>query len=68
MEILLKNPRQHKIADLLWNCHTEEDADEVIATWGHEAILIRDLMILESIDQEHTGPGAESIKVLSKFA
>jgi len=46
----LKTDLQHYIADLLWNAKTHEDADKVIAIWGREAVVVKEMMIAASMD------------------
>ena len=51
-EVYGLNKRQHKIADALWNCDTQEDLDIVLTVYGNEATIVKELIILASLDEE----------------
>ena len=67
MELVLKNPRQHKIADALWACGSLEETEAVIERYGQEAELIKELMYLAYLDEQANQIDAEVIKLLAKF-
>lgn len=67
MELILKNPRQHQIADALWACGSLEETQSVVEQYGQEAELIKELMYLGWLDEQVTEIDAEIGKLLAKF-
>jgi hypothetical protein len=67
MELVLKNPRQHKIADALWACGSLEETEAVIERYGQEAELIKELMYLAYLDEQANQIDSEVQKILAKF-
>ena len=67
MELVLKNARQHEIADALWSCGSLEETEAVIEQYGQEAELIKELMYLAWLDEQATQIDAEVGKLLAKF-
>ena len=51
MELILDTPQQHAIADLLWSAQTEDEVAEIVGTYGHVAIVVRELMIAAAMDE-----------------
>jgi hypothetical protein len=43
-------PQQVKLADLLWKCETELQVAAIIALFGHEARVVRDMIIAATLD------------------
>ena len=67
MELVLKNPRQHQIADALWACGSLEETEAVIERYGQEAELIKELMYLAYLDEQANQIDSEVQKILAKF-
>ena len=44
-------PRQKAIADLLWNTTTLEEVNALERTLGKDVILVKELIIAESLDE-----------------
>jgi hypothetical protein len=42
--------RQVEIADQLWACETLDDADEVVARYGTDGVVVHSLMVAEVLD------------------
>ena len=42
--------RQIAIADQLWACETLDDADEVVARYGTDGVVVHSLMVAEVLD------------------
>jgi len=42
--------RQVEIADALWACETLDDADEVVARYGADGVVVHSLMVAEVLD------------------
>jgi hypothetical protein len=65
MELQLTSPQQHAIADLLWAAQDEAEVQEIVDTYGHPALVVRELMIAAAMDEiDDTELAAEVIKGL----
>jgi hypothetical protein len=42
--------RQIAIADQLWACETLDDADEIVARYGTDGVVVHSLMVAEVLD------------------
>jgi len=42
--------RQVEIADQLWACETLDDADEIVARYGADGVVVHSLMVAEVLD------------------
>lgn len=51
MELILPTPQQHAIADLLWSAQDESEVAEIISTYGHVALVVREMMIAAAMDE-----------------
>lgn len=51
MQIKFANPRQVEIADLLWEANSEAEVDAIIAEYGHDARVVRMMLIAAAYDQ-----------------
>lgn len=67
MELVLKNARQHEIADALWSCGSLEETEAVIEQYGQEAELIKELMYLGWLDEQATEIDPAIGKILARF-
>lgn len=65
MEIQFANQKQVAIADLLWAANTQKEVDAVIRVFGHDAIVVQQMMIAAAFDQVDDVSQAQSI--LEKF-
>ena len=45
-------PAQRILADLIWNAPSQEEVDELIRKFGHDARVVRDMILFEVIDDE----------------
>jgi hypothetical protein len=63
MELVLKTQRQFEIADLLWVAQSQEEVNVIIKVFGHEAILVRELMIAAAMDEVQETHLAERVLV-----
>lgn len=50
MEITFANKRQVEIADLLWAAETQREVDAVIRTFGHDAVVVQQMIIAAAFD------------------
>lgn len=65
MELTLANAKQHKIADLLWIAVDEQEVAEIIRQYGHDAVVVRELMIAAAMDEiDDTELAAEFLRNL----
>ena len=51
MQLTLTSPQQHAIADLLWAAQDEAEVQEIIDTYGHPALVVREMMIAAAMDE-----------------
>lgn len=51
MEILFANKRQVEIADLLWVANSQKEVDAVIRKFGHEAVVVQQMIIAAAFDE-----------------
>lgn len=65
MEIVFANKRQVEIADLLWAADSQKEVDAVIRVFGHDAIVVQQMMIAAAFDQVEDLDQARNI--LEKF-
>ena len=65
MELQLQNDRQVKIADLLWEAQDQASVNLIIRTFGHDALVVYDMMIAATMDQVSETNLAE--QVLEKY-
>ena len=68
MELVLKNARQHEIADALWSCGSLEETEAVVEQYGQEAELIKELMYLGWLDEQVTQIDPAVRRLLAKFS
>jgi hypothetical protein len=61
MELELRKPIQHKIADLLWAAETAEEVDKIIRVFGHDARVVYNMMVAATYDQEMGTDVAEQL-------
>jgi len=61
MELELQTPQQHAIADLLWAAQDEDDVQEIVRTYGHVAVVVRELMIAAFIDEVSSTKDAANV-------
>ena len=52
MELSGLSTKQAAIATLLWHCESMEEVDAVINAIGPEAEIVRNLILMESIEEE----------------
>lgn len=50
MELILKNKEQHKIADMLWTAQSQDEVNQILRVFGHDARVVYDLMIAATFD------------------
>lgn len=50
MELMLKNKEQHKIADLLWQAQSQDEVNQILRVFGHDARVVYELMIAATFD------------------
>lgn len=63
MKLILANSKQHMIASLLWEANTTDEVNAIIEEYGHDALVVRDLMIATAFDEiEDTDLADEVIK------
>lgn len=65
MEIRFANSTQCEIADLLWACESQAEADVVIRKFGHDAVVVQQMIIAAAFDEITDVSQAQSI--LEKF-
>lgn len=65
MEIRFETQKQCEIADLLWAADSQTDVDAVIRVFGHEAVVVQQMIIAASLDDINDVSLAQSI--LEKF-
>ena len=51
MELTLTSPQQHAIADLLWAAQDKAEVQEIVDTYGHPALVVREMMIAAAMDE-----------------
>lgn len=51
MELILENALQHQIADLLWVADSEEAANAIVAQFGRDGVIVREMMIAAAMDE-----------------
>ena len=51
MQLTLRSPQQHAIADLLWAAQDEAEVQEILDTYGHPALVVREMMIAAAMDE-----------------
>lgn len=51
MKLQLKTKLQHDIADLLWAARDLEQVNRIVAQFGPDAVMIRDMMLADELDQ-----------------
>ena len=51
MEITFANKHQVEIADLLWIAIDEQEVAEIIQQYGHDAVVVRELMLAAAMDE-----------------
>lgn len=51
MELILSNPNQHRIADLLWAAQSMEDMQAIVRANGRDAVVVRDMMLAAFMDE-----------------
>lgn len=51
MELILSNPNQHRIADLLWAAQSIEDMQAIVRANGRDAVVVRDMMLAAFMDE-----------------
>lgn len=51
MEITFATQRQVQIADLLWAADTQQEAQAVIRKFGHEAVVVQQMIIAAAFDE-----------------
>ena len=51
MELVLSNPNQHRIADLLWAAQSMEDMQAIVRANGRDAVVVRDMMLAAFMDE-----------------
>jgi hypothetical protein len=52
MELSGLTERQATIATILWNCDSMEQVDKVIDMFGQDAQVVRDLILMEALEEE----------------
>jgi hypothetical protein len=52
MELAGLTERQAKIATILWSCDSMEDVDKIIELFGKDAEVVRDLILMEALEEE----------------
>lgn len=65
MEILFATKEQCEIADLLWACESNEEALQVVRTYGKPAEVVYNMMVAAAFDDVTDVTQAQSI--LEKF-
>ena len=50
MELQLNTPQQHFIADLLWAARDNTTVNQIVAIYGVDAIIVRDMMMATALD------------------
>lgn len=61
MELVLQNPAQHKIADLLWNAQNMSEVNMILRVFGHDARVVFELMTAATLDQVEDTPEADRV-------
>lgn len=46
------NPAQRILADLIWNAPSTEEVNELVKKFGHDARVVRDMILYAVIDDE----------------
>ncbi len=52
MQIQFQNTKQVMLANLLWECPTQEEVNQVIKTYGVEAQIVFNMIIAAAIDDD----------------
>jgi hypothetical protein len=52
MELAGLSERQAQIASILWACDSMEQVDKVIELFGKDAETVRDLILMEALEEE----------------
>lgn len=70
LEIEGLTKRQMAIADLLWVCESQEEVSAVLSHYGHEAVVVQQMMIASAFDRvKETDLAQEAIsKILERGA
>lgn len=61
--------KQKEIAEILWNCQQIEEVNEVIDQYGHDAELIKTLILIE-VSEQHINSEQDcrqARQILSRF-
>lgn len=61
MDLVLANTRQHLIADLLWAAETEQDVLSIVRQFGHDALVVREMMVAAAMDEDMGTDLAEAV-------
>lgn len=51
MNIIFKNAKQVKLANMLWNADSISVVDNIVKTYGHDALIVYHMIVAESFDQ-----------------
>ena len=50
MEIRFKTVEQRRIADLLWDCQSQEEVNVILRAFGLQAYIVKEMMIAATYD------------------
>jgi hypothetical protein len=50
MEIQFKTDEQRRIADLLWNCQSQQEVNIVIRAFGVQAQVVKEMILAATFD------------------
>jgi hypothetical protein len=51
MEIQFKTDEQRRIADLLWNCQSQQEVNIVIRAFGVQAQVVKEMILAATYDE-----------------
>jgi hypothetical protein len=63
MQIDFKTDEQKRIADLLWNCQSQQEVNIVIRAFGIQAQIVKEMIIAATYDQIQETDLAERVLV-----
>ena len=51
MEIQGLSDRQIQIANIMWSCQSQAQVDACVTIWGHDALVVKEMLIAGSMDE-----------------
>lgn len=66
LEIQFRTAEQRRIADLMWECQTNDEVNVLLRTFGVEAYIVREMLIAATYDETDSVETAK--EYLARFA